>query len=130
MESYGVCLSFCTVQGIGELAFGEWGRRFITVVLYTELLGTCGLFFILEGDHLALLLGDATGLDSNQFMLLSSLLILPTTWLADLSALSYVGVLGGGAALTLAGVITNEFLHRNSPLPPLQFSYHPMQSMY
>lgn len=43
-------------EDIGEAAFGFRGRQFITSVLYTELVGTCALFFILEGDHLHLLL--------------------------------------------------------------------------
>ena len=34
-------------EDIGERAFGPAGRAFITTVLYTELIGTCGLFFIL-----------------------------------------------------------------------------------
>ena len=39
---------------------GGWGRAFISSVLYVELIGTCGLFFILEGDHLALLFDGAS----------------------------------------------------------------------
>ena len=35
-------------EDIGEAAFGSGGRAFITWVLYTELIGTCALFFILE----------------------------------------------------------------------------------
>eukprot|EP00873_Tetraselmis_striata_P005000 jgi/Tetstr1/425264/TSEL_015717.t1 len=114
----GECRPVSTYEGIGQLAFGDWGRRFITLVLYTELLGTCGLFFILEGDHLALLLGDLTGWDSNQLMFASSALILPTTWLADLSALSYVGLLGGASSLLLTGVVAGEFLQQSGLADP------------
>lgn len=35
-------------EDVGEAAFGDFGRGFITWVLYTELVGTCALFFILE----------------------------------------------------------------------------------
>jgi hypothetical protein len=30
-------------EDIGEAAFGAWGRKVVTWVLYTELVGTCGL---------------------------------------------------------------------------------------
>ena len=35
-------------EDVGQAAFGDKGRAFITAVLYTELIGTCALFFILE----------------------------------------------------------------------------------
>lgn len=35
-------------EDVGQAAFGDAGRAFITAVLYTELIGTCALFFILE----------------------------------------------------------------------------------
>ena len=35
-------------EDVGQAAFGNKGRAFITAVLYTELIGTCALFFILE----------------------------------------------------------------------------------
>ena len=43
--------STCLLQSyedVGQAAFGDKGRAFITAVLYTELIGTCALFFILE----------------------------------------------------------------------------------
>ena len=44
-------ISGCLLQSyedIGQAAFGSKGRAFITWVLYTELIGTCALFYILE----------------------------------------------------------------------------------
>jgi hypothetical protein len=41
-------------EDVGEAAFGDFGRGFITWVLYTELVGTCALFFILEVTFLSL----------------------------------------------------------------------------
>ena len=44
-------ISGCLLQSyedIGQAAFGGKGRAFITWVLYTELIGTCALFYILE----------------------------------------------------------------------------------
>ena len=95
-------------EAIGEAAFGPAGRTFITTVLYTELIGTCGLFFILAGDHLAVLTDGAH--NANWFMSLSAALMIPSTWLPDLSALSTLGLLGGGATAILTGVIGWEFL--------------------
>ena len=37
-------------EDVGQAAFGDAGRAFITAVLYTELIGTCALFFILEAS--------------------------------------------------------------------------------
>lgn len=38
-------------EDVGQAAFGDSGRAFITAVLYTELIGTCALFFILEASR-------------------------------------------------------------------------------
>ena len=94
-------------EDIGEAAFGRAGRAFITAVLYTELVGTCALFFILEGDHLALLF-SGSGRDSAWFQAASACVMVPTLWLADLGALSYVGALGAAASVSLAGVVGYE----------------------
>ncbi|KAK3289784.1 hypothetical protein CYMTET_2797 [Cymbomonas tetramitiformis] len=101
------CLPLETYEDIGEAAFGKTGRTFITAILYTELIGTCGLFLILEGDHLALLFPDS--MSPAAFMVLSAAIILPTTYLADLSALSYVGLVGLISAIALMGVVLYDF---------------------
>ncbi len=35
-------------EDIGEAAFGPLGRKIVSSVVYTELMGTCALLFILE----------------------------------------------------------------------------------
>ena len=35
-------------EDIGEAAFGPLGRRIVSSVVYTELMGTCALLFILQ----------------------------------------------------------------------------------
>ncbi|DBA74354.1 TPA: hypothetical protein ACH3X1_011127 [Trebouxia sp. C0004] len=101
-------------EDVGQAAFGDAGRAFITAVLYTELIGTCALFFILEGDHLQLLCQQLLGghkLPSHgTLMAVSAGLFLPTTWLPDLGALSYVGALGVVSALGLTGVVVYNFV--------------------
>ena len=37
-----------TYEDIAEVAFGTKGRELISLILYTELLGTCALFLILQ----------------------------------------------------------------------------------
>lgn len=37
-----------TYEDIAELAFGARGRQLISLILYTELLGTCALFLLLQ----------------------------------------------------------------------------------
>ena len=94
------CASY---EDIGEAAFGRAGRSFITSVLYTELIGTAGLFFILEGDHLAKLLH----MQGKEELLAcaAALVMVPTTWMLDLSQLSYVGALGLAASVSVTGVM-------------------------
>ena len=93
-------------EDIGEAAFGVNGRNFITFVLYTELIGTAGLFFILEGDHLAKLFH----MQGKEELLsaCAALAMVPTTWLLDLSSLSYVGALGLCASVSVTGVMLYE----------------------
>ena len=94
------CASY---EDIGEAAFGRAGRGFITSVLYTELIGTAGLFFILEGDHLAKLLH----MQGKEELLAcaAALVMVPTAWMLDLSQLSYVGALGLAASVSVTGVM-------------------------
>ena len=47
MQTPSPCL-LQSYEDVGQAAFGDAGRAFITAVLYTELIGTCALFFILE----------------------------------------------------------------------------------
>ena len=63
-------------EDIGEAAFGPRGRDFITFVLYTELIGTGALFFILEGDHLAILFDHAH--DETWYMAAAAAVMIPT----------------------------------------------------
>ena len=63
----------------------------------------------LQGDHLQLLLQQVLGsrhsLPSHGVLMgLSAGLFLPTTWLPDLGALSYVGALGVVSAIGLTGI--------------------------
>ena len=63
---------------------------------------------MLQGDHLQLLLqqvlGNRYSLPSHGTLMgLSAGLFLPTTWLPDLGALSYVGALGVLSAVGLTG---------------------------
>ena len=99
-------------EDIGEAAFGAGGRAFITTVLYTELLGTCALFFILEGDHLSLLFDGTKYLthSSQWWQCASASVMIPTLWLADLSSLSYVGALGAVASVSLVGVVAFQLV--------------------
>ena len=95
-------------EDVGEAAFGANGRRFITWVLYTELIGTCALFFILEGDHLEILFDHAH--TQEWFMCAAAAVMIPTLWLSDLSSLSFIGGLGACASLSLVGVVLYELV--------------------
>ncbi|XP_062202115.1 amino acid transporter AVT1I-like [Phragmites australis] len=95
---------------IGQLAFGRPGRKAIGAVMYAELYLVAISFLILEGDSLNKLLpGASVGLPGGYvfrgkqlFTLVAAVVILPTTWLRDLSVLAYVSAVGlvSSAALT------------------------------
>lgn len=65
---------------------------------------------VMQGDHLQLLLQglhQSGHLPSHGALMgISAGLFLPTTWLPDLGALSYVGALGVISALGLTGTLT------------------------
>ncbi|PUZ55967.1 hypothetical protein GQ55_5G256400 [Panicum hallii var. hallii] len=108
---------------IGQLAFGRRGRKAIGAVMYAELYLVAISFLILEGDNLDKLLpGTSVGLPGGYllrgrqlFTLVATVVILPTTWLRDLSVLAYVSAVGlvASAALTAslawAGVAEHGF---------------------
>jgi solute carrier family 32 (vesicular inhibitory amino acid transporter) len=97
-----------TYPDIGELAFGHKGRIVVAMFLYLELYLVAVDFLILEGDNLEKLFPNAnfhvTGLkigSKQGFVLIFSLLVLPTTWLRSLNKLAYVGICGVLASVIL-----------------------------
>ncbi|XP_047342279.1 amino acid transporter AVT1C-like [Impatiens glandulifera] len=105
----GILLRYCldsqpgleTYPDIGQAAFGTYGRFTISIVLYLELYACCVEYIILESDNLSSLFPNAHlsvggyELDSHHlFALLTTLAILPTVWLRDLSVLSYISAFG------------------------------------
>lgn len=99
-----------TYPDIGELAFGKKGRLIVSIFMYIELYLVATGFLILEGDNLQNLFPNmefevGQGLTiggKHGFIIIVSLIILPTVWLDNLSLLSYVsasGVLASGIIL-------------------------------
>ncbi|KAL7585263.1 hypothetical protein Lser_V15G42692 [Lactuca serriola] len=94
---------------IGQAAFGFVGRICIAMVLYMELFSSCVEYLIMMNDNLSSLFPlaqlDIGGihLDSHYLCaIISTLVILPTVWLRNLSLLSYISAFG---VVTLATVI-------------------------
>lgn len=111
----GILLRYCldsesdleTYPDIGQAAFGTTGRIFVSIVLYLELYACCVEYIILESDNLSSLYPNAAlsiggfQLDARHlFALLTTLAVLPTVWLRDLSVLSYISA-GGVIASVL-----------------------------
>lgn len=111
----GMLLRYCldsepglgTYPDIGQAAFGTAGRVVISVILYVELYACCVEYIILESDNLSSLFPNAKislggfELDSHHFFaLMTTLAVLPTVWLRDLSVLSYISA-GGVIASVL-----------------------------
>ncbi|XP_010066910.2 amino acid transporter AVT1I [Eucalyptus grandis] len=97
-----------TYPDIGELAFGRKGRAVICVFMYLELYLVAVEFLILEGDNLDKLfpnqefkLGHSKIGGRQGFVLLASLVVLPTTWLRSLGTLAYLSVGGVLASIIL-----------------------------
>ncbi|XP_031254843.1 amino acid transporter AVT1D-like [Pistacia vera] len=115
-----------TYPDIGQAAFGKPGRQMIAIILYMELYAACVEYTIMMGDNLSSLFPNTNmyiagmHLNSNQlFAITSTLIILPTVWLRNLSLLAYISV--GGVLITglvmlclvWIGVVDNVGFHRS-----------------
>lgn len=93
---------------IGTLAFGSKGRNIVSFFMYLELYLVAVEFLILEGDNLDKLFPNtelnlsSVRIHGKQlFVLLTALVVLPSTWLRSLGVLAYVSVGGVVASLVL-----------------------------
>ncbi|XP_047080657.1 amino acid transporter AVT1C-like [Lolium rigidum] len=99
-----------TYPDIGHAAFGTTGRIAISIILYVELYACCIEYLILESDNLSKLfpnvhisIGSLTLNSHVFFAILTTLVVMPTTWLRDLTCLSYISA--GGVVATVLLVI-------------------------
>ncbi|CAL5018200.1 unnamed protein product [Urochloa decumbens] len=101
-----------TYPDIGHAAFGTAGRIIISIILYMELYACCIEYLILESDNLSklfpnahLTIGSLT-MDSHVlFAILTALVVMPTTWLRDLSCLSFVSAGGVIASIVIVSCL-------------------------
>jgi vesicular inhibitory amino acid transporter len=99
-----------TYPDIGHAAFGTTGRIAISIILYIELYACCIEYLILESDNLSklfpnahLTIGSMTLNSHVFFAILTTLIVMPTTWLRDLSCLSYLSA--GGVIASILVVV-------------------------
>ncbi|KAG8092737.1 hypothetical protein GUJ93_ZPchr0012g22118 [Zizania palustris] len=100
-----------TYPDIGEQAFGRRGKIVVAMFMYLELYLVAIDFLILEGDNLEKLFPNvgfhvAGGLcgrigGKQGFVVIFSLLVLPTTWFRSLNILAYVSLGGVMASIVL-----------------------------
>lgn len=65
----------------------------------------CMMYASAQGDNMFSLFGAKFAQSAHQYMLLAAAIMIPTVWLPNLSALSFLGVFGVGAtASVLASV--------------------------
>lgn len=101
-----------TYPDIGQRAFGYKGRALVSIFTYVELYLVAVEFLILEGDNLNKLF-PSTGFKfgglkirgKQGYVLLSALVILPTTWVRSLGVLAYVSAGGVLACVVLVGCV-------------------------
>uniref|UniRef100_A0A7N0U9G6 Amino acid transporter transmembrane domain-containing protein n=2 Tax=Kalanchoe fedtschenkoi TaxID=63787 RepID=A0A7N0U9G6_KALFE len=98
---------------IGERAFGSKGRMLVVIVMCFELYLVATGFLILEGDNLhnlfpkmELQIADFVIGGGQFFVIIVSLIILPTVWLDNLSLLSYISASGVLASVIILCSIT------------------------
>ncbi|CAK8540638.1 unnamed protein product [Lathyrus sativus] len=97
-----------TFPEMGELAFGKTGKLIVEISMYTEIYMASIGFLILEGDNLSnlfsiqefQLFGISIGA-KQFFVILVSLIILPTICLENLSLISYVSASGVFASVII-----------------------------
>ncbi|KAF2932937.1 hypothetical protein DAI22_04g038500 [Oryza sativa Japonica Group] len=101
-----------TYPDIGHAAFGTTGRIVISVILYMELFACCIEYLILESDNLSklfpnahLTIGTCTINAHILFAILTTLIVMPTTWLRDLSCLSFISAGGVIASIVIVACL-------------------------
>ncbi|KAF7006062.1 hypothetical protein CFC21_021134 [Triticum aestivum] len=101
-----------TYPDIGHAAFGTPGRIVISIILYMELYACCIEYLILESDNLSKLFPNAHltiggfSLDAHVlFAILTTLVVMPTTWLRDLSCLSFISAGGVVASIVIVACL-------------------------
>uniref|UniRef100_A0A0D9W2K8 Amino acid transporter transmembrane domain-containing protein n=1 Tax=Leersia perrieri TaxID=77586 RepID=A0A0D9W2K8_9ORYZ len=101
-----------TYPDIGHAAFGTTGRIVISIILYMELYACCIEYLILESDNLSklfpnahLTIGTFTLNSHALFAILTTLIVMPTTWLRDLSCLSFISAGGVIASIVIVACL-------------------------
>ena len=110
---------------VGQAAFGTYGRIIVSALLYFELFAVAAEFLILEGDNFTQLI-DLNGIkimgltltSEQSFIIISSIVMLPTVWLRDLRLLSYISAGGVIASVTVFAATTWYGISDSS------FTYH------
>ncbi|XP_057535711.1 amino acid transporter AVT1A-like [Amaranthus tricolor] len=118
-----------TFPDLGEAAFGNYGRVFVSIIFYIELYFSCVEFIILEADNSAKLFPNASFhwgdfyLSPVHFLgIVTALIVLPICYLRDFRKISFIsagGVIGVACiafSLILVGVTEDIGFHQNGPL--------------
>ncbi|KAJ6830428.1 vacuolar amino acid transporter 1-like isoform X2 [Iris pallida] len=99
-----------TYPEVGQLAFGYKGRLAIAIFMYLELYLVGVSLLILEGDNMDKMFpntcvefGSVSIKGKQLFVILSSMVILPTTWSRNLTVVAYFSVIGVIASVLLLG---------------------------
>lgn len=95
-----------TYPDVGDKAFGAQGRLVVSLFMNLNKLYLVATgFLILVGDNLHNLFPNVELSGKQTFVLLASLIIMPTVWIDDLTTLSYVSATGVAASFVIGGSV-------------------------
>ena len=103
IEKLGGPRAASTYTDMAQGAFGKPGAIFISVCFFLELLCACTSYLIVFADNAGDLLHSRHGVTA--LVLVGALVVLPSTWIRDLSILSYLSILGAASSVVLVGVV-------------------------
>jgi hypothetical protein len=108
-------VSPATYADIGEVAFGSFGRHFITILFTLELMAAATALVVIAADSIVALV-PSWNLKVLTVKIILTALFAVTTWSKDMSLLAYFSMVGVMALMSVFGVLVFDGL--STPVGP------------
>lgn len=96
-----------TFPDMGREAYGRPLEIFIGIVFFIELVFACSSYLIVSADNLHLMFSSVwPGFTPLHWILVTTAIVLPSTWLPNMSLLSYLSAFGFAASVVLFLAVT------------------------